>query len=90
MFAAIKSAIVAFFFVLEKFAEGFVNLASAFERSTKAVEVYSASLIPTEEQTTESLRLANESRDINQAVQAAKIQEAKDKLAKARNDKDSK
>lgn len=76
--------------MLEKFAEGFVNLASAFERSTKAVEVYSASLIPTEEQTTESLRLANESRDINQAVQAAKIQEAKDKLAKARNDKDSK
>ena len=84
MFAAIKSAIVAFFFVLEKFAEGFVNLASAFEQSTKAVEVYATTLIPTDEQTTQALELANQQRDLNQQMQAAKLAEAQAKLAKAR------
>ena len=84
MFAAIKSAIVAFFFVLEKFAEGFVNLASAFEQSTKAVEVYATTLIPTDEQTEAALKLANDNRDLNLETQAAKIKEAQDKLAAAK------
>ena len=84
MFQAIKAAIVAMFFVVEKFAVGLVNLASAFEQSTKAVEVYATTLIPTDEQTTQALELANQQRDLNQQMQAAKLAEAQAKLAKAR------
>ena len=84
MFQAIKAAIVAMFSVVEKFADGLVNLASAFEQSTKAVKVYATTLIPTDEQTTQALELANQQRDINQQMQAAKLAEAQAKLAKAR------
>ena len=84
MFQALKAAVVAMFFVIEKFAVGLVNLASAFEQSTKAVEVYATTLIPTDEQTTQALELANQQRDLNQQMQAAKLAEAQAKLAKAR------
>ncbi len=84
MFQALKAAVVAMFFVIEKFAVGLVNLASAFEQSTKAVEVYATTLIPTDEQTEAALKLANDNRDLNLETQAAKIKEAQDKLAAAK------
>ncbi len=84
MFQALKAAVVSFFMVIQMIAEGLVEYAEAFKDTGTATKGYAKSLIPTDEQTEENLRIANDNRDLNLETQAAKIKEAQDKLAAAK------
>lgn len=84
MFQALKAAVVGFFAVIQMLAEGLVEYADAFKQTGVATNAYAKTLIPSDEQTQKALDLANANRDVTQMEQAAKLAEAKAKLAKAR------
>ena len=89
MFQALKAAVVSFFMVIQMIAEGLVEYAEAFKDTGTATKGYAKSLIPTDEQTEENLRIANENRELSQQTQLDKIAEAKRKLAEAKAKRDA-